>query len=140
MAIDPKSFESDSLIDYIEKALEAMKDDLDEKDWGIVGSIREMAGYCDQTKGRMRALELDPEVDPKDRLRAMELHNKAIYTIPQIISGLDKLGGSIAARKALGQKPAPTRTGLAAVRELRANGTEGSQKPSTGRTKRTPGK
>lgn len=130
MALDPKSFESDSLIEYIEKALEAMRDDLNEKDWGIIGSIREMAQYCDQTKGRMRALELDPEVEAKDRLRAMELHNKAIYTIPQIIAGLDKIGGSIASRKALDIKPVPARSGLAAVRELRANGTE-NQKPTT---------
>lgn len=104
MAIDPKSFESESLVEYVEKALEAMGDTLEEKDWGIIGSIRHMADYCDQTRLRMRALEMDAEVDPKDRIRAMELHNKAIYTIPQIISGLDKLGGSIQARKSMGMK------------------------------------
>lgn len=100
MAIDPSSFASESLAEYVEKALEAMKDSLEEKDWGIVGSIRTMAAYCDQTRHTVAALDLDGNAEPKDRIRAMELHNKAIYTIPQIISGLDKLGGSIAARKA----------------------------------------
>lgn len=122
MAVDPKSFASESLTDYVEKALEAMKDDLQEKDWGIIGSLRKLAAYYDETGLRMRALEIEEDVDPKDRIRAMELHNKAVYTIPQIISGLDKLGGSIQARKNLGMtdggKP---KSGLQALRGGRAS-------------------
>lgn len=129
MALDPKSFESESLVDYVEKALEAMSETLEERDWGIIGSIRKLASYHDETRLRVQALELGGELDSKDRIRALELHNKAVYTIPQIIAGLDKLGGSIAARKALGDKPVPKRTGLAAVRELR-NGTTGSSETS----------
>jgi hypothetical protein len=120
MPIDPKSFTPDSLVEYVEKALEAMRETLEEKDWGIVGSIRKMAEYHDETKHAVRALMLDGNADPKDRIRAMELHNKAVYTIPQIISGLDKLGGSIAARKALGVKDEPKpKTGLAELRSIR---------------------
>jgi hypothetical protein len=122
VAVDPKSFASESLTDYVEKALEAMKDDLQEKDWGIIGSLRKLAAYYDETGLRMRALEIEEDVDPKDRIRAMELHNKAVYTIPQIISGLDKLGGSIQARKNLGMtdggKP---KSGLQALRGGRAS-------------------
>lgn len=102
--IEPSSFESESLVEYVEKALDAMKETLTEKDWGIIGGIRTMAEYCDATRHRVRALELGGEAEPRDMIRAMELHNKAVYTVPQIIAGLDKLGGSIAARKALGQK------------------------------------
>lgn len=122
MAVDPKSFASESLTDYVEKALEAMREDLQEKDWGIIGSLRKLAAYYDETGLRMRALEIESEVDPKDRLRAMELHNKAVYTIPQIISGLDKLGGSIQARKNLGmQDGAKPKSGLQALRGGRAS-------------------
>lgn len=140
MALDPKSFESESLRDYVEKALEAMKDDLEEKDWGIIGSVRRMATYCDDTRHARDTMELDGEAEPKDRIRAMELYNKAIYTIPQIIAGLDKLGGSIAARKSLGMKPAPAKTKLATVRELRANGTEGQSPEAPPARKRSPRK
>lgn len=120
MAIDPKSFTPDSLVEYVEKALDAMKDTLQERDWGIVGSIRKMAEYHDDTKHAVQALMLDGEAEPKDRIRAMELHNKAVYTIPQIIAGLDKIGGSIAARKAMGEKEQPKpKTGLAELRSIR---------------------
>lgn len=118
--IEPSSFESESLVEYVEKALDAMKESLSEKDWGIIGGIRAMASYCDDTRHRVRALELDGNADAKDRIRAMELHNKAVYTIPQIIAGLDKLGGSLAARKALGQKEEEKPKGsLAQLRSLR---------------------
>lgn len=120
MAIDPKSFDSPSLLEYLEKALEAMGPDLSEKDWGIVGSLRKLASYHDETSLRVQALEMDATVEPKDRIRAMELHNKAIYTLPQVIAGLDKLGGSVAARKALGEKPAAKTGGLQALRGGRA--------------------
>lgn len=122
MAIDPKSFDSTALLDYVEKALDAMGPDLQEKDWGIVGSIRKLAAYHDETALRMQALEMDANVDPKDRLRAMELHNKAIYTLPQVIAGLDKLGGSIQARKNLGIKDGDKpKSGLQALRGGRAS-------------------
>lgn len=140
MALDLQSFESESLRAYVEKALEAMKDDLEEKDWGIVGSVLRMATYCDDTKHARDALDLDGNAEPRDRIRAMELYNKAVYTIPQIISGLDKLGGSIASRKALGMKPAPTKSKLAAVRELRPSGTEGSDGDTPPTRKRNPRK
>lgn len=124
MALDPKSFESESLVDYVEKALVALKDTLEEKDWGIIGSIRKLAQFHDETGLRMRALEMDAEVDAKDRLRAMELHNKAVYTIPQIIAGLDKLGGSPLGRKNLGAKPIEKPAGgLRSIRGGRATGT-----------------
>lgn len=126
--IDPSSFGSESLLEYVEMALEAMKDNLTEKDWGIIGSIRTMAAYCDQTRHTVAALDLDGNAEPKDRIRAMELHNKAIYTIPQIISGLEKLGGSIAARKALGQKvDDKPKSKLAELRSIRG-GNQGGGK------------
>lgn len=136
MALDPKSFDSEKLSDYVEKALEALKDDLTDKDWGIVGSVRKLAQYRDDTKHAVEALQLGGEAEPREIVRALELYNKATYTIPQIIAGLDKLGGSVAARKALGQKPAPTRSGLASVRELRASGTEGKAPPARKRNTR----
>lgn len=128
MAIDPKSFESESLVEYVELSLEAMKETLTESDWGIIGSIRKMAEYCDETRHTVRALHLDGNADAKDRIRAMELHNKAIYTIPQIISGLEKLGGSIASRKLLGQKPEDKpKSKLAELRSIRG-GNQGGGK------------
>lgn len=128
MPIDPKSFESESLIEYVEKSLEAMKDSLEEKDWGIIGSIRRMAIYCDDTRHAKTAMDLDGDAEPKDRLRAMELYNKAIYTIPQIISGLDKLGGSIASRKALGIKEGDKpKSGLGELRSIRGGKQNGGK-------------
>ncbi|ALY10729.1 hypothetical protein SEA_SUPPI_4 [Arthrobacter phage Suppi] len=120
MSIDPRSFENQKMLDYVEKSIDAMKADLTEKDWGIVGGIRTMAEYCDSTRHTVEVISLSGEAEPKDLIRAMELHNKAIYTIPQIIAGLEKLGGSIAARQALGLKPEKPKSGLAAVRELRS--------------------
>lgn len=130
MAIDPSSFTPDSLVEYVERALEAMKETLEEKDWGIVGSIRKMAEYHDETKHAVQALMLDGNADPKDRIRAMELHNKAVYTIPQIIAGLDKIGGSIAARKSLGVKDEPkAKSSLGQLRSIRG-GNQGGSKAS----------
>lgn len=131
--VDPKSFESDSLVEYVEKSLEAMSDSLEEKDWGIIGGIRKMAEYCDETRHTVQALHLDGNADAKDRIRAMELHNKAIYTIPQIISGLEKLGGSIAARKALGEPPATSKpkSKLGELRSIRGGNQNGGKATGT---------
>lgn len=134
MAIDPQSFKDQKMVDYVERSIEAMKDSLEDKDWGIVGGIRTMAEYCDSTKLTVEALDLDGNAEPKDRIRAMELHNKAVYTIPQIISGLEKLGGSIAARKALDIKPEKPKSGLAAVRELRTGTEPAAGAPSARKT------
>ena len=143
MPIDPKSFDAENLADYVEKALEALKDDLTDKDWGIVGSIRKLAQYRDETKHAVEALQLGGEAEPRDVVRALELYNKATYTIPQIIAGLDKLGGSVAARKALGGKPAePKRSGLAVVRGLRGDNNEAqgeSGQKATGRSRKSGG-
>ncbi|ALY09151.1 hypothetical protein FDH58_gp01 [Arthrobacter phage HunterDalle] len=148
MAFDPKSFDNRKMAEYVEKSIDAMKDDLTEKDWGIVGGIRTMAEYCDQTRHTVEALSLGGEAEPKDLIRAMELHNKAIYTIPQIISGLEKLGGSIAARKALDIKPDDKqKSGLAVVRGLRSGnsgneaqtGKQTTRKPTASRAKRAAG-
>ncbi|AZF98627.1 hypothetical protein SEA_RIOVINA_1 [Arthrobacter phage Riovina] len=148
MAFDPKSFDNRKMAEYVEKSIDAMKDDLTEKDWGIVGGIRTMAEYCDQTRHTVEALSLGGEAEPKDLIRAMELHNKAIYTIPQIISGLEKLGGSIAARKALDIKPDDKqKSGLAVVRGLRSGssgneaqtGKQTTRKSTASRAKRAAG-
>ena len=126
MAIDPKSFDGESLREYVEKALEAIGPTLEEKDWGIVGSIRKMADYCDSTRHTVEQLDLDGQADAKDRIRAMELHNKATYTIPHIMSGLEKLGGSVASRKALALKAEEKpKSRLAAVRSMRNEGDSG---------------
>lgn len=138
MAIDPQSFTHRKMVDYVEKSIEAMKDDLTDKDWGIVGGIRTMAEYCDTTRHTVEAIDLDGEADAKDRIRAMELHNKAIYTIPQIISGLEKLGGSIAARKALDMKPEKQKSALAAVRDIRS-GDNNSKATRPSRAKKASG-
>lgn len=138
MAIDPKKYEGISMAEYVEIAVAAMAESLSEKDWGIVGSIRTMAEYCDETRQTCRALDLDGNAEPKDRIRAMELHNKAVYTIPHIMSGLEKLGGSVAARKAIGVKEEKPKSGLAAVREMRPTGTSGAaeaKKPAARRKK-----
>ncbi|ALY09407.1 hypothetical protein KDI99_gp04 [Arthrobacter phage Greenhouse] len=133
MGFDPASFDNKKMSEYVEKSIEAMKDDLSEKDWGIVGGIRTMAEYCDSTRHTVEALSLNGEAEPKDLIRAMELHNKAIYTIPQIISGLEKLGGSIAARKALDIKNEKPKSGLAAVRELRSGNNSDQKAPAKSR-------
>ncbi|ALY09783.1 hypothetical protein KDI96_gp01 [Arthrobacter phage Gisselle] len=129
MTFDPQSFDNKKMSEYVERSIDAMKEDLSEKDWGIVGGIRTMAEYCDSTRHTVEALSLGGEAEPKDIIRAMELHNKAIYTIPQIISGLEKLGGSIAARKALDIKNEKPKSKLAAVRELRS-GSSSDEKPT----------
>ncbi|AZS10379.1 hypothetical protein SEA_SUPAKEV_1 [Arthrobacter phage Supakev] len=138
MAFDPKSFDNKKMSEYVEKSIDAMKDDLTEKDWGIVGGIRTMAEYCDSTRHTVEVISLSGEAEPKDLIRAMELHNKAIYTIPQIISGLEKLGGSIAARKALDIKPDDKqKSGLAVVRGLRG-GSSNDEKPTQKAATRKP--
>ncbi|AZF98404.1 hypothetical protein SEA_BIGMACK_1 [Arthrobacter phage BigMack] len=135
MPFDPKSFDNKKMSEYVERSIDAMKDDLSEKDWGIVGGIRTMAEYCDSTRHTVEALSLGGEAEPKDLIRAMELHNKAIYTIPQIISGLEKLGGSIAARKALDMKNEKPKSGLAAVRELRSGSSSDQKAPTKPRSR-----
>jgi hypothetical protein len=102
MTIDPLSMMGESLLDQVDAALKGMVDDLVEADRGVIGVTRQAA------------LEWDKAVAEGKGLSAMTY-------LAYVTKGLESLGGSVAARKALGKKPADKpKTGLAGVRNLRA--------------------
>lgn len=101
MPIDPLSMMGDSLLDQVDAALKGMVEDLTEADRGIIGVTR------------AAALEWDKAIAEGKALSAMNY-------LSYVNNGLEKLGGSVAARKALGKKPEKPKGGLAGVRGLRA--------------------
>lgn len=101
MAIDPLSMMGESLLDQVDASLKGMVDDLTEADRGLIGVIRQAA------------LEWDKAVSADKGLSAMTY-------LSYVTNGLEKLGGSVAARKSLGKKTEKPKAGLASVRALRA--------------------
>jgi hypothetical protein len=102
MAIDPLSMMGESLLDQVDAALKGMVDDLVEADRGVIGVTR------------AAAMEWDKAVTAGSTQSNMTL-------LAYVTKGLESLGGSVAARKALGKKPADKpKSGLAGVRNLRA--------------------
>jgi hypothetical protein len=99
--IDPLSMMGQSLLDQVDAALKGMVEDLTEADRGIIGVTR------------AAAMEWDKAVAAGTTTSNMAL-------LSYVNKGLESLGGSVAARKALGKKTEKPKTGLAGVRNLRA--------------------
>lgn len=92
----------ESLLDQVDAALQGMVDDLVEADRGVIGVTR------------AAAMEWDKAVTAGATQSNMNL-------LSYVTKGLESLGGSVAARKALGKKPPEKpKSGLAGVRALRA--------------------
>lgn len=121
MALDTTSYEGGSLLDYVDAALEGMKEDLEAGDLAIVGVVRKAAMAHDLAEADGKMLS-------------------AMNYLSYVTNGIEKLGGSALARKQLGKKAEKPRRGLAAVRELHAvqdTGTTGKA-ATTPRKPRTP--
>lgn len=126
MPIDPLSMMGESLLDQVDAALKGMVDDLVEADRGVIGVTRQAA------------MEWDKSVSAGTTQSNMTL-------LAYVTKGLESLGGSVAARKALGKKPADKpKSGLAAVRGIReapsakAEDATKATKPRAPRKPRTP--
>lgn len=121
MAIDPLSMMGESLLDQVDAALKGMVDDLTEADRGVIAVVREAAMAWDLAKADGKALS-------------------AMTYLSYVTNGLEKLGGSVAARKALGVKADKPKTGLAAARALHAvpDPKPAAKAPAKPRTRRTP--
>jgi hypothetical protein len=123
MPIDPLSMMGDSLTDQVDAALKGMVDDLQEADRGVIAVIREAAIAWDTAKVEGKSLS-------------------AMTYLSYVTNGLEKLGGSVAARKALGKKAEKPKSGLAAVRGIREAPSAKAQdaKPAAARKPRAPRK
>lgn len=124
MAIDPLDMMGDSLLDQVDAALKGMVDDLTDADRGVIGVTR------------AAAMEWDKAVAAGSTQSNMTL-------LAYVTKGLESLGGSVAARKALGKKPAEKpKSGLAGVRSLRAvpDPEPAKAKPAAARKPRAPRK
>lgn len=122
MALDWDALEGGDLIDYVDSALKAMAPDLMPGDAALVGVIRKSA------------LAYDTAVVDGKALSAMNY-------LSYVSTGIEKLGGSAMARKALGIKPEEKpRSGLAAVRGIRSapSAAETETKPARKRAPRKP--
>jgi hypothetical protein len=123
VAIDPSAYDGGSLLDYVEAAVEGMKDDLEPGDLAIVGVIKKSAMAWDLAVA-----------DGKP--------NSAMAFLAYVMQGIEKLGGSALARKQLGKKQEKPKSSLAAVRELHgADSAQGSKtrKPRTTRASKAKG-
>lgn len=102
MALDTTTLEGGSLLDYVDHSLKAMAPDLMEADAAMVGVIRRAAMAYDLAEADGKALS-------------------AMNYLSYVSNGMEKLGGSAMARKALGVKPEEKpKSSLAAVRALRS--------------------
>lgn len=119
MPIDPLSMMGESLLDQVDAALKGMVDDLVEADRGVIGVTR------------AAAMEWDKAVTAGATQSNMNL-------LSYVTKGLESLGGSVAARKALGKKQDKPKTGLAGVRGLRAVPDPSPAKAATARKPRAP--
>lgn len=120
MAIEPKDYEGGSLLDYVEAAVEGMKEDLMPADLAIIGVIKKSAMAWDLAVA-----------DGKP--------NSAMAFLAYVTNGVEKLGGSALARKQLGTKPEKKKSTLAEVRALRSvdpAGTATADKPTPARKPR----
>lgn len=97
------------LADAVEASLEGLADDLLPADMALVTTIRMAAELIDDLAAEGEAA-------------------KAMAYMYLVRDGMEKLGGSVKARKDLGKKPPEQqRTGLAAVRSLRSGGADSAQ-------------
>lgn len=101
MPINPLEHEGGSLLDHVDAALKGMADDLEPGDFAIIGVVRKAAMAHDLAEADGKMLS-------------------AMNYLSYVTNGLEKLGGSAVARKALGRKADKPKTGLAGVRNLRA--------------------
>jgi hypothetical protein len=102
MALETSELEGGSLLDYVDASLKAMAPDLMPADAAMVGVIRKAAMAYDLADADGKALS-------------------AMNYLSYVGNGMEKLGGSLMARKALGIKPPEKpKTGLASVRGLRS--------------------
>lgn len=108
----PKNQRTITMAESVEISLEGLDPQLEPADMAIVTAVRMAARAID-------ALILeDPNKGP---IKALQYHY-------MVTGGLEKLGGSVKARKDMGTKPAEKpRSGLAAVRGIR-------DKPSSGKS------
>lgn len=102
MALDTSQLEGGTLLDYVDASLKDMEADLMPADAALVGVIRKSAMAYDLAEADGKALS-------------------AMNYLSYVSTGMEKLGGSAMARKALGIKPAEKpKGGLAGVRALRS--------------------
>lgn len=89
------------MLDHVDAALKGMADDLEAGDFALIGVVRTAAMAHDLAKADGKMLS-------------------AMNYLSYVTNGIEKLGGSAMARKALGKKPDKPKAGLAGVRALRA--------------------
>lgn len=113
----PKDNQQITMAESVEISLEGLDKVLEPADMAIVTAIRMAAKAID-------ALILkDPEEGP---IRALQYHY-------MVTGGLEKLGGSVKARKDMGQKPdEKPKSGLAAVRGIRDKSNGGKESTARG--------
>lgn len=120
----PKDNRTITMVESVEISLEGLDDQLESADMAIVTAVRMAARAID------RLIEKDPEDGP---VKALQYHY-------MVTGGLEKLGGSVKARKELGTTAKKPKSNLAAVRGIRdsaKNGT-GRKTGSTGSTRGKP--
>ena len=93
------------LADAVEASLEGLADDLQPADMALVTTIRMAAELIDDLAAEGEAA-------------------KAMAYMYLVRDGMEKLGGSVKARKELGKKPEKPQGGLAAVRSIRGGGAD----------------
>lgn len=122
MALDWDDLEGGELIDYVDSALKALAPDLMPGDAAMVGVIRKAALAYDTAATDGKALS-------------------AMNYLSYVSTGMEKLGGSAMARKALGVKPEEKpKSSLAAVRALRSAPSAAAQDAKPAPRKRAPRK
>lgn len=106
----PEGSEDISMEDSVEISLRGLVKVLEPADMAVVTAVRMAA----------RAIDAMIQEDPiGGRIKSLQYHY-------MVTGGLEKLGGSVAARKKLGQKPEEkSKSGLAAVRGIRDQSSSG---------------
>lgn len=99
----PKNNRTITMAESVEISLEGLDDDLAPADMAIVTAVRMAAKAIDAL------IEKDPDNGP---IKALQYHY-------MVTGGLEKLGGSVKARKELGTTAKKPPSGLAAVRGIR---------------------
>lgn len=116
----PKNNRTITMAESVEISLEGLDTQLEPADMAIVTAVRMAARAIDAI-----ILE-DPDKGP---IKALQYHY-------MVTGGLEKLGGSVKARKDMGTKPAEKKqSGLAAVRGIRDKSGNSTTAPSRPRGK-----
>lgn len=106
----PKDNQTITMAESVEISLQGLDKVLEPADMAIVTAIRMAAKAIDTL------ISKDPEDGP---IKALQYHY-------MVTGGLEKLGGSVKARKDMGQKPdEKPKSGLAAVRGIRDQSSNG---------------